>query len=278
MGKIRKILFLLLLAIFAGAVMFLFLYKEKEQENARIYERLAAQKEARETGAGESGADGEEAKDREAAQAAENTSDGETGNGLEKQALEIPVDFDALQAENPDIYAWITIPGTRIDYPVVQSAADDGYYLNHTVDGKEGLPGSIYTESLNSRDFTDPNTVLYGHNMRDGSMFAGLHSYSSEAFMKENRTVYIYTREHIFTYQIFAAVVYDDRHLLKAYNCEEKEEFQRFLDSLGETRNLGSVIDGSVSVQAADRILSLSTCNGQDEQRFLVEAVLTDEQ
>lgn len=264
-------LFLLCLAVFAGAAVFLFLYREKEQTNARIYEQLAEQKQ--QGSKNDSAAPDDVGDTREP----EEKKDG-SETAAEEQKPQIPVDFDSLQAQNPDIYAWITIPGTEIDYPIVQSGTDDGYYLNHTIEGREGLPGSIYTESLNSKDFTDKNTVVYGHNMRDGSMFAGLHDYASAEFMAENRSVYIYTRDHIFTYQIFAAVIYGDRHLLRTYNCQEEAGMQSFLDSLRETRNLGSLVDDSVSVTAADRILSMSTCNGQEQQRFLVEAVLVDEQ
>ena len=63
------------------------------------------------------------------------------------------------------------------NYPVVQGGDDDTYYLNHTIDGTEGYPGSIYTERINAKDFSDFNTVIYGHNMKDGSMFMGLHNF-----------------------------------------------------------------------------------------------------
>ena len=69
--------------------------------------------------------------------------------------MEIPIDFAQLQAQNPDIYAWIQIDGTNINYPVAQSATDNEYYLNHTIEGQEGYPGSIYTENWNTKEFTD---------------------------------------------------------------------------------------------------------------------------
>lgn len=79
---------------------------------------------------------------------------------------EIPIDFASLKETNPDIYAWIEIPDTNVNYPIVQSADDDSYYLNHTIDGQEGYPGSIYTEKVNAKDFSDFNTVIYGHDMK----------------------------------------------------------------------------------------------------------------
>ena len=91
------------------------------------------------------------------------------------------IDFAELSSINPDIYAWIRIPDTQIDYPVLQREEDDTYYLRHNSSGRYAFAGSIYTEEANSRDFKDPMTVLYGHNMRDGSMFQNLHFFEDEA-------------------------------------------------------------------------------------------------
>lgn len=92
-------------------------------------------------------------------------------------SLRLPntVDFAALWEQNEDVYAWITVPGTLVDYPVLQHPSDDEYYLHHTIDHVEGLPGSIYSETVNAKDFTDMNTILYGHNMKNDTMFGSLH-------------------------------------------------------------------------------------------------------
>lgn len=127
----------------------------------------------------------------------------------EKEPLDIPVDFEALQAENPDIYAWITIPGTNVDYPILQREGDNGYYLNHSVDGAGSIAGAIFTEDYNSKDFTDPNTIIYGHNMKNGSMFRTLHNYSDREFFDNNRDITIYMPDKILHYTIFAAYLYD---------------------------------------------------------------------
>lgn len=196
----------------------------------------------------------------------------------EEPETEIPIDFESLWGMNLDIYAWIEIPGTKVDYPILQSATDDSYYLNHNIDGSEGYPGSIYTESYNGKTFEDFNTVIYGHNMKDDTMFGDLHKYEDSAFMKENSQVIIYTPEKILTYQIFAAVVYDDRHILKTYDFSGAGDRQEFLDSLNTLRDMRSNIDSSVEVGPQDRILTLSTCiGGEDHHRYLVEAVLIDE-
>ncbi len=196
----------------------------------------------------------------------------------EEEVIEIPIDFAGLQQKNEDIYAWIRIAGTKVDYPIVQHREDDGYYLNHTVEGRKGLPGSIYTETLNRKDFSDGNTVVYGHNMKNGTMFGDLSLYKNSAYMKEHSQITIYTAEHIYTYQVFAAITYDNRHIMYAFDFAREDGVQKFLDSLKAVRNMSSYIDGSVEVTATDRLLTLSTCTGNNKQRFLVGAVLVNEQ
>lgn len=196
----------------------------------------------------------------------------------EEKTVEIPIDFSSLKEKNSEVYAWIRIPDTQVDYPILQRASDDLYYLDHTIDGAEGLPGSIYTQSLNAQDFSDKNTVIYGHNMRDETMFGGLKSYMDESYMKAHSQILIYTPGHILTYQVFAAVTYDNRHILNSFDFKSEEGFQEYLDSLKEVRNMSSYIDSDVEVTTEDKIITLSTCNGNSDQRFLVEAVLVNEE
>ena len=117
------------------------------------------------------------------------------------------VDFSALRKLNGDIYAWIYIPGTEVNYPILQSSEDEAedYYLDHNLDGSSGKPACIYTQKRNSRDFTDPNTVIYGHNMRDGSMFRALHDYQDAEFFASHPMIYIQTPAKKLAYQVFAA-------------------------------------------------------------------------
>ena len=191
----------------------------------------------------------------------------------------IPIDFEALFEKNPDIYAWIVIEGTGIEYPVLQHPTDDDYYLNHTVDHVSGLPGSIYTEGkYNRKDFSDRNTMIYGHNMKNGTMFGLLDKYKNPAYMKEHDTIVIYTPEHIYTYKIFAAITYDNRHIMNYFDFSTEAGMQSYLDAIRSVNNLNTYIDDTVEVTSSDRIITLSTCNGNKKQRFLVEAVLIDEQ
>ena len=201
----------------------------------------------------------------------------ETETATEEQSEVIPVKFEELQAVNPDVYAWITVPGTDIDYPILQHASDNTYYLMHNIDGSYGYPGCIYTENMNSKDFTDNNTVIYGHNMKNGSMFAQLHKFEDPDFFKENKEVLIYLPDEVLHYTIFAAHIYDDRHLLYSFDFTDPEVYQKYLDSIFSTRDMSANIDKDITVTTDDQIITLVTCIGsQPSNRLLVHAVLTD--
>ena len=202
----------------------------------------------------------------------------ETEENTDNAKEESPIDFEELWKTNEEIYAWIEIPGTDIDYPIAQRADDDAYYLNHTIEGTEGLPGSIYTEAINSKNFTDFNTVIYGHNMKNGTMFAGLHKYEDKEFLKENPYIYVYLPDKTLKYQIFAAVVFDDRHMMHSFNYNTTEGRQEFLDELEAVRTMESSYDDSITVGTDSNIITLATCiGGQPDSRWLVEAVLIDD-
>lgn len=196
------------------------------------------------------------------------------------EEISIPIDFAALQETNPDIYAWIKIEGTNIDYPVLQSLENDNYYLDHTWEGNSASQGAIFSQAFNSKDFTDFNTVIYGHQMGEGNdtMFHNLGNYLEDGFMEEHPNVVIYTPDSIRTYQVFAAVVYDDRHLMQSFNYVMDDDRQAFIDSLYSARDMRNKYREDVNVTISDRIISLSTCiSAEAEHRLLVEAVLVDE-
>ncbi len=254
-NKVRKGLGILMILLSVCCIGFIVWYEYHKADNADVYSKV--QKEAVDN----------KKKDTDS-----------SDNTEQKDTYVSPIDFDSLKETNPDIYAWIEIPDTKINYPIVQSAEDDTYYLNHTIDGKSGYPGSIYTESLNAKDFSDYNTVIYGHNMKDGSMFQGLHAYEDSQYLTEHPYVYIYTSEKKLTYRIFAAVVYGNEHILNSYDFTDAYQRQLYLNSVLGSRNMKDSRDESVQVDTDSHILTLSTCiGGQPENRYIVEAVLTDE-
>lgn len=186
-----------------------------------------------------------------------------------------PIDFDMLADINPDIYAWIEIPDTQIDYPVAQSAEDDSFYLHHNMYQEPEFAGCIYTEMVNSKDFSDPMTVMYGHNMRNGSMFQNLHLFAEPEFFEEHPYFYVYTPTHKLTYEVFAAYEYNDNHLLNSFDFSDDKVFEEYLEDVQKGVAMGQQIRTEQRVTKEDKVLTLSTCMGdQTSSRFLVQAVL----
>ena len=184
-----------------------------------------------------------------------------------------PIDFDALKAENPDIYGWLEIPNTDISYPLLQSAEDDTFYLDHDRDGNYDINGSLFTEhACNGTDFTDRVTTIYGHHMKSGAMFGNLQQIYSDAETYEAANeIIIYLPEREIHYTVFAAVPFDDRHLMYSYDVQSEEGVQALLDDLAGVNSVDATYDQSVGAAKTDHIIVLSTClKGGGHGRFLV--------
>lgn len=189
------------------------------------------------------------------------------------------LDFAGLRRDdNPHIYAWLTIPDTIIDYPIVQHPDQPDYYLTHNLDGSTGYPGCIYTQPVNSRDWTDNHTVIYGHNMRDGSMFAGLHAYEEKSFFEENPYIYIYTEDSVRVYRVFAAYPFSDEHLLFDFHTETRQGYEEYLEMISGVAPEKGHYDMEAAPENGEPIITLSTCIAdKPAQRYLVQAVLEAE-
>lgn len=188
-------------------------------------------------------------------------------------------DFEELRENNADIYAWVTVPGTQTDYPILQNETDN-YYLERNLDHSQGYPGCIYTNSCNVKDFSDYNTVLYGHNMKNGTMFGSLHQFEDENFFAENREIYVYTEEQRLTYEVYAAVKFSDVYIPYYYEVTTTEGRDAFLAAVAKAAKESDVshILAETEVKPEDRFITLSTCvNGEREKRFLVVGRLTEE-
>ena len=197
---------------------------------------------------------------------------------LKERGITVPeknIDWDALHDQNPDIYAWIYVPGTNIDYPVLQHPEDKSYYLNHNIDGSEGYPGCIYTQNVNSTDWTDPNTVIYGHNMNNGSMFHDLHRFEDAVFFDETQYLFIYTPERNLVYEIFAAYPFSNIDLMMCFDYSIPEALLVYFDGIWTNRSMTSHFRDSIVLYGDSRIITMSTCiGGQPDMRYLVQAVL----
>ena len=191
-----------------------------------------------------------------------------------KIIVETPMDFDELEKVNPDIYAWIKVDGTVVDYPVLQSATEKSYYLSHNVDKKKSSYGAIYTQYYNSKDFEDYNTVVYGHNMLNGTMFGTLKRFRDKKFFEKNKNITVYMRGRILKYEIFAAYVFDDRHILMSFDFDDEKDRQLYLDTIHEFKSISSFFREGTEVNSKDKLITLSTCTSKDNERYIVQGVL----
>lgn len=190
-----------------------------------------------------------------------------------------PVDFPALQSnENDEIYSWLVVPNTQVDYPVVQSNSDDNFYIDHGVDREYRFAGAIYSQFCNKKDYTDRVTVLYGHNMADNSMFASLHDFADEAFFNANRDMIIYLPGMRLRYDIVAAFVYDDSHIMNSFDFSKDEVYREFLNNVLHPHTIQGNVREGAALDVNDRIVILSTCLNSGEGRWLVVGKLTDSQ
>lgn len=190
-----------------------------------------------------------------------------------------PIDFQALKNENADIYAWLDIPGSEISYPILQHPNDDSFYLRRGIDGKYDVNGSLFTEKqYNKLDFSDPVTIIYGHDMLNGAMFGRLQAYySDQAFFSENEEVIIYLADRELHFTVFAAVPFDSRHILYNYNFSNPRTYKVFFEEILSIRAIGGNISENPNVNTDKQMLILSTClKGNSNKRFLVCAQLSE--
>lgn len=184
-----------------------------------------------------------------------------------------PINFESAQLDNENICGWIQIPGIDIiDYPILRSSAkmDDSYYLNHDVYNRESFAGSIYIQKVNHKDFGDPNTVIYGHDMLNGTMFGQLKKFRDKEFFDKNREIYIYTPGHILKYEIISAFVYDNRHIMNSFDFSKPEQRQEFFDACTNPKSMTKNVVEGAKLEEDDKIITLSTCTGNNSQRYLI--------
>ena len=200
-----------------------------------------------------------------------------------QQKVENPIDFASLQAANSEIYAYIKIEDTNVDYPIVQSATDDEFYLRHTAEDKSwSASGAVYTESVNTKTFNDRVTVIYGHNGYGDTFFTTLHRFEKEDFFNNHPYFYIYTPEKKLTYQVISSFKYDDRHIMNSFNFADTVQFLEFEQYLSNPssalKNVRTQLDNELDEDS--KIVVLSTCiTNQKSSRYLVCGVLVkDEQ
>ena len=189
---------------------------------------------------------------------------------FKKKIAERP-NFDKLWEINPEIIGYLQIPDCNIDYPVLQNLERRDYYLKRNIDGSNGFPGCIFAENINSADFTDPVTILYGHNMQNGSMFGQLKDYFEEDFREKHKYIFVYRPDSVTLYELVAVSPYSEEHLLVddfvkngqsfMFSGVKRDDQVRVINHLKEFNSkLAYFAEGEITEE--DKLLVLSTCSG----------------
>lgn len=166
-------------------------------------------------------------------------------------------DLNALREINPDVVGWIWIPGTYINYPLMQGE-DNDYYLNNTWNNVPSAYGSIFLEYQNSPDLSDFNTIIYGHNMNNGSMFATLQNYAGGYYRRMFPYVYIATDEGVLRYEIFSTYKASVESITYQLSFKQQETREAFIQMALENAEY----DTEIVPETTDRIITMSTCTG----------------
>lgn len=195
----------------------------------------------------------------------------ETEPAGEDPSVVLPaVDFEALRETGPDIIGWLTLPDTAMNYPVTQTD-DNEYYLHHLYDGTYNKTGCLFADYENQEDFSDRNTIIYGHNMRDGSMFATLNEYDEQSYFDGHPQMYLVTPGGGYVVEIFTAFVAKPSESGSdtspwRLNWKDDGAYTTWLSEMAGR----SVIETDVTVTSSDKVLTLSTCTPGGASRFIV--------
>lgn len=187
----------------------------------------------------------------------------------EKRNREAIKKIEDLRKEYPSIVGWIRVGGTEIDYPIVKGS-DNDYYLNHNYKDEYNVFGAIFMDYRNDENFSDQNTIIYGHNNVRAGNFKDLHKYEEEGFFAEDRFIEIYSLDGFKKYKVFAV-----------YNASPYDKFRSPSYSEEEGANLLSyikgknIVDGEIPNKLED-LLTLQTCSPGDT-RLVVQAKLEED-
>ena len=204
-----------------------------------------------------------------------------TDKGSTSDLPDILPKYQNFHSQYPNLFGWLTIPNTEIDHPIMQAAKDMGgepyFYLHHDYQGNATEEGSLFVDSESSCYPQDHNTVIYGHNMKDGRNFGMLERFEDRTFCESHRTIYYDTIYQTGTYQVVAVlksrVLYQEEEGFRYYqlfNYQTREIFQECVDFIRENQ----IYDLGVSLHYGDRLLMLSTCDySRENGRLVVVAV-----
>lgn len=194
-----------------------------------------------------------------------NVPTGEFKNPEKQKNVSVEVDFDALQKRNPDVVGWLYCPDTAINYPVVK-CEDNDRYLKRDIDGKKSSSGTLFADYRNGDIESCENYVIYGHNMKNGSMFADLTKYKKQSFYDSHPVIYFLTPQGKYTIELYAGAVVEEDSAVYSFGKNDGS-FAEFLSDFGKK----STFKSNVTLSENDLFITLSTCSYEyDSARYVV--------
>lgn len=180
------------------------------------------------------------------------------------------IDFAGLKEINEDCVAWIYIENTAINFPVVQGS-DNSYYLKHLIDGKWNSAGCIFLDSRVDRYMSDLHSIIYGHHMKNGTMFSGLTKYKKQAYYEAHPNGLLITQEQTYRIEFFAGYVASVEDPAWKIGFESNEEYEDWLNDVKDR----SMFTSSITPAVTDKVVTLSTCSYEfDNARFVLHGII----
>ncbi len=206
--------------------------------------------------------------------------DGTAETGQIESAQDGTIDFELLWSLNPDIFAWLYVPGTDIDLPLLQSGIADDYYATHTPDGAAGAAGAAYTEMANLMNMCDFNTIIHGKDDKEGDIFYQLHQFENPEFFDSHDSFIIYLPDNRLTYTVFTAYYDEDSDILRRYDYTTYAGCIDYLEDMYGARDVGrNIRDGWEDLTPYHFLVTLNGTvdNEVGTQYVVIGSLSTDE-
>ena len=182
-------------------------------------------------------------------------------------------DWEKLKEINGDFVGWIRLDDSTVDYPFVQGT-DNEYYLKHLFDGTYNNSGCVFMDVNNNRDFSDKNTILYAHNMKNGTMFASIEKYKDASYYDGHKVIHIYTEAATYDVYPVAGIVTDGQDDYVRTSFNDDNDFMSYVKRFVSS----STFTSEQSIEPTDRIVMLSTCNyDRSDGRYVLIGKLVQE-
>lgn len=173
------------------------------------------------------------------------------------QTKQTVIDFDALKKINPDVVSWITIPGTNIDYPLLQGK-DNNQYLHKDMEGRDSVAGAIFLDHGDKADLSSRHNIIYGHHMKNGTMFKDIVKYKDQQYFDEHQDIIIYTPNREIHLKALAAVVASPDAIRRKIDFQSQEEFTSYIEEMTKGAKASATVPKGTTVR---RLYSFVTCS-----------------